>query len=348
MKSINKFMLTFVVLFMMFPALAFSMKISFFLGKATVTRNGKTAGVKSGDIIKEGDVIRTPKGGIVEVLYDDNSKITIQQNTVVRIGSKNVKGSSDVTVIAGEIKGKFGKLKKGVHRINTPTTVCSVRGTEFTVAVSNGGDSLVNLDEGRLDVDNAYDKVMLKEGQSIETETGNEPDVRNKKLDSDEWADDMNEDVADDPEERAEMYSEHFKQFGVNSDKSENDIKGLSDKTKKLTSKEDLEAAELEIIKTEEDVEHDMLMNEASKLSVENLMEDYEGSEHYKDFEEAVEKGNAVMEQQKKNQQAINKVKKEYKEAYDRIMKKYKSDKTRIFQNLDNYKKSMHNNKEGQ
>ena len=348
MKTLNRNVLPFVVFFMLLPALGFSMKISFFLGQATVTRNGKSAAVKSGDIIKDGDVIKTAKGGIVEVLYDDSSKITIQENTIVQIGSKNIKGSSDVTIIAGTINGKFGKLKKGVHRINTPTTVCSVRGTEFGVAVSKGGDSMVNLNEGSLDIDNPYGEVQLKEGQSIEAGLGENPDVKDEVLNSDEWENETNKDVAEDIDERAEKYSEQFDQFEANNEKNQIDVKNLSDRTKKASNKEDLEKAGMEITEEEEDIEHDMLMNEASKLSAENLMQDYEGSEQFTELEKVSRKGDAVLEQQKKNYQAIQKVKQEYKEAYDRIMKKYKDDKSRIFKNLDDYKKSMHEKKEQQ
>lgn len=338
----------FALLFLLIPAMGFPMKISFFLGQASVTRDGKTAAVKSGDIIKDGDVIKTAKGGIVEIQYDDSSKITIQENTIVQIGSKNIKGASDITIIAGTINGKFGKLKKGVHRINTPTTVCSVRGTEFGVSVSKGGDSMVNLNEGNLDIDNPYGEVNLKEGQSIEAELGENPDVKDEVLDSKEWNNDTNEEVAENIDERAEKYSEQYDQFEANSEKNQSEVKDLSDRTKNVSNKEDLEQAGVDIAEAEEDIEHDMLMNEASNLSAENLMQDYEGSEQFSELEKVSQKGNSVMEEQKKNYQAIQKVKQEYKEAYDRIMKKYKDDKSKIFKNLDDYKKSMHEKKEEQ
>ncbi len=348
MKTLSRKTVVFIAFFMLLPAFGFSMKVSFFLGKATVTREGKSTAVKSGEIIKDGDIITTAKGGIVEVQYEDYSKITIQENTIVQIGSQKIKGASDITVIAGEIKGKFGKLKKGVHRINTPTTVCSVRGTEFGVSVSKGGDSMVNLSEGSLDIDNPYGEVKLKEGQSIEAELGENPDVRDEVLNSDEWENEVNEDVAEDIDKRAEKYSDQFDQFGSNSEKNQKDVMALSDKTKKISSRDELEKSGMEIAEAEEDIEHDMLMNEASKLSVENLMQEYEGSENYTELEKASQKGDAVMEQQEKNYQAIQKVKQEYKEAYDRIMKKYKDDKSKIFKNLDDYKKSMHEKKEEQ
>ena len=347
MEILNKNLLVLSVLFLiLFPAAGFSMKISFFLGQATVTRDGKSTAVKSGDLIKDGDVIKTAKGAIVEVLYDDSSKITIQENTIVQIGSKNIRSSSDVTIIAGSINGKFGKLKKGVHRINTPTTVCSVRGTEFGVSVSKGGDSMVSLKEGSLDIDNPYRELQLKEGQSIEAELGENPDVKNKILNSDEWEDDRNQDVAEDIDERAGKYSEQFDQLEANNEKTQSEVIELSERTKKIATKDDLETSGMEIAAAEEDIEHDILMNEASKLSAENLMQDYEGSEHYTELEKMTQKGDAVMEQQKKNYQAIQKVKQEYKKAYDRIMKKYKDDKSRIFKNLDDYKKSMHQTNE--
>lgn len=344
----NKFKALCIVLLIALPVTGYSMKVSFFLGEATVTRDGKSAAIKSGDLIKEGDIIKTGKGGIVEVLYDDKSKITIQQNTVVQMGSKNVKGSSDLTVIAGEIKGKFGKLKKGVHKINSPTTVCAVRGTEFTVCVSEGGDSLVSLKEGSLDIDNAYGEVKLEEGQSVEANLGEEAEVSNETVDSDEWKNEMNEDVSENIDDRADKYNRHFDRFGQNNEKSSAELKDLSEKTRKASSKDDLEKSGMAIVEAEDDLENDMYMSEASRLSVENLMQDYEGTEQYSDLEKAAEKGNAVMEQQKKNYEALQKVKQEYKDAYDRIMKKYKEDKTKIFKNLDDYKKSLYEKKDEQ
>lgn len=346
MKTINRNVFIFIFFLIFIPAAGFSMKISFFLGQATVTRDGNSAAVKSGDIIKDGDVIKTSKGAIVEVLYDDTSKITIQENTIVQIGSKNIKNSSDITIIAGTINAKFGKLKKGVHRINTPTTVCSVRGTEFGVSVSKGGDSMVSLNEGNLDIDNPYEEVQLKEGQSIEAELGDKPDVNDNVLDFNEWNNQTNKDVDENIDERAEKYSEQFDQFEKNNDKSREDVKDLSERTKKVSNKDDLEKSGRDIAEAEEDIEHDILMNDASRLSAENLMQDYEGSEQFTELENSARKGNAVMEQQKKNYQAIQKVKQEYKEAYDRIMKKYKDDKSRIFKNLEDYKKGVNEQKE--
>lgn len=205
---------------------------------------------------------------------------------------------------------------------------------------------MVSLKEGSLDIDNPYRELQLKEGQSIEAELGENPDVKNKILNSDEWEDDRNQDVAEDIDERAGKYSEQFDQLEANNEKTQSEVIELSERTKKIATKDDLETSGMEIAAAEEDIEHDILMNEASKLSAENLMQDYEGSEHYTELEKMTQKGDAVMEQQKKNYQAIQKVKQEYKKAYDRIMKKYKDDKSRIFKNLDDYKKSMHQTNE--
>lgn len=349
MKIVNKNLLALsILILLLFPVAGFPMKISFFLGQVTVTQDGKSASVKMGDLIKDGDVIRTAKGAIVEVIYDDSSKITIQENTIVQIGSKKIRSSSDITIIAGSINGKFGKLKKGVHRINTPTTVCSVRGTEFGVSVSKGGDSMVCLKEGSLDVDNPYGKVQLDEGQSIEAELGESPEVKNKILNSDEWESDKNQDVVEGIDERAGKYSKQFDQLEANNEKNQSKVMKLSARTKKIATKKELEKSGMEIAAAEEDIEHDILMNEASKLNAENLMRDYEGSEHYTELGKMTQKGDAVMERQEKSYQAVQKVKQEYKEAYDRIMKKYKDDKSGIFKNLDDYKKSIQINRDNQ
>lgn len=332
------------VIMLLCPVLAFSMKVSFYLGKPTVTRDNKSTMLKMGDIIRNGDIIKTGRNETVEIAYDDNSRISIQQNTIIQIGSKNVQGASDLTVIAGEITGKFGKLKKGVHRINTPTTVCSVRGTEFKVSVSNGGDSLVNLEEGALDVDNVYGEVKLKQGQSIEADMGDDPDISDEFVDTNDWQDKKADDLSGNIDERAEKYDSHFKKFGENSDKASSEMQELSDLTKNSSSKEELEDSGKKIAETEEDIEHDILMTEASKLSVENLMKEYEGTEGYSELEEAAKKGSKVLELQKKNYEAIQNVKKQYQEARERILKNYKGQKDKILKSVEDYRKNMNSN----
>lgn len=348
MKSKLKTILACIMLLSMIPAAGFSMKVTFFLGNPTLTRDGKTVKLKIGDNVSNGDVIKTDKNGIVELLYDDTSKITIKGNTIVQVGSKNVKESGDVAVISGQVSGKFVKLKKGEHKIGTPTTICAVRGTEFTMGVSKGGDSKIELTEGKLDIRNPYGKVELNEGFSVESDVAGEPVSGENESNLEEWQNSRNESLDMNIEEQAEKYEYHIENFGEMSETDAKELEALNEQTKKAKTKEELAASGDKIINAETENQENMLMNEASKSSIDLLKEDYgkKNAAIKEKFETIAKSCNKVQEQQLKNQQAIQKVKEEYKKAYDNIMKKYNDDKTKIFKNLEDYKKSTQGKKE--
>lgn len=350
MKSKLKIIMAGILLLSLFPVYGYSMKVTFFLGTSTLTRNGKTINLKVGDNVSNGDIIKTAKNGVVELQYDDTSKITIKGDTIVQIGNKNVKDSATVAVISGNVSGKFVKLKKGEHKLGTPTTICAVRGTEFTMGVSKGGDSKIDLTEGKLDVRNPYGKVELNEGFSVEAEVSGEPVSGEIEGDLSEWENDKNESLEDNIEDQADKYETHIENFGERSESDAKELEGINELTKKAATKDDLAVAGDKIIKAESENEENMLMNDASKSSIENLKEDY-GSKNKaikEKFQSIAEKCNVVQQQQLKNQQAIQKVKEEYKKAYDNIMKKFKDDKTKIFKNLEDYKKTSPLKKEEQ
>jgi len=342
MKSKMKIIMPGILLFFLLPSLGYPMKVTFFLGSSTLTRNGKTINLKMGDVVSNGDVIKTPKNGIVELLYDDTSKITIKGNTIVQIGSKNIKDSGNVSVISGELNGKFVKLKKGEHKLGTPTTICAVRGTEFTMGVSKGGDSKIELTEGKLDVRNNYGKVELNQGYSVEADVAGEPVSGETEGNLSDWQNAKDESLESNIDDQADKYETHINNFGEESETSSKELQDLSESTKKASTKEELAVSGDKIQNSEAAIEENMLMNEASKSSIEILMEDY-GTKNtaIKDRFEAIKKKcSVVQEQQIKNHEAVLKVKEEYKKAYDNIMKKFKDDKTKIFKNLDDYKKT--------
>jgi hypothetical protein len=348
MKSKMKIIMIGILLFSLFPVFGYSMKVSFFLGSSTLTRNGKTVKLQMGDIVSNGDIIKTAKNSVVELLYDDSSKITIKGDTIVQIGSRNINDSGNVAVISGEVNGKFVKLKKGAHKLGTPTTICAVRGTEFTMGVSKGGDSRIELTEGKLDVRNPYGKVELNEGYSVEADVAGEPVSGENEGNIEEWQNARDESLNDNIEAQARKYETHINNFGEESGKSAKELEELSESTKKAATKEDLALSGEKIINSESKIEENILMNEASKSSIENLMEDYsDKNAKIKDkFQSLAKKCNKVQEEQLKNYQAVQKVKEEYKKAYDNIMKKFKDDKTKIFKNLEDYKKTSPLHKE--
>ncbi len=342
MISRMKIIMISILFFALLPVFGYSMKVTFFMGASTLTRNGKSVNLKVGDVVSNGDIIKTSKGAVVELLYDDTSKITIKGNTIVQIGSKNVKDSGDVAVISGDVSGKFVKLKKGEHKIGTPTAIAAVRGTEFTMGVSKGGDSKIELTEGKLDVRNSYGKVELNEGFSVEADVAGEPVSGENEKNLEEWKNAKDDSLDNNIESQADKYESHINNFGAESEVSARELAELNESTKNASTKEDLAVSGDKIVNSESKIEENMLMNEASKNSITNLMEDYSSRNTAikEKFESIAKNCNKVQEQQLKNHEALQKVKEEYKKAYEVIMKKFKDDKTKIFKNLEDYKKT--------
>ena len=95
----------------------YAVQVTFYMGKATVIRDGKTIRVKTGLEIKSGDVIKTGNKGLVELVYKDKSRVIIREKSTVRIGSSTIDKSESPALILGSLTSKFKKIQKGSHRV---------------------------------------------------------------------------------------------------------------------------------------------------------------------------------------------------------------------------------------
>ncbi len=345
MKRKTLLLSTFIAGIIILPMASYSMTISFYLGKVKLIRGGKAIKMKKGLSVGNGDIIKTGKGSIVELKYTDNSKVSIKPHTTVKIGSKHVEGSEGVSVVSGRIVGKFVKLKKGRHKLYTPTTVAGVRGTKFQIAVSRGGDSKIDLYKGRLAIDNNKGSVDLKPGYSTEARVSDAPIKKRTRGSISRWQKKQNRYVAKNMDKQADRYVQQIDSWENDAEASEDSLDELEDDVESMKSKEDLKKSEKNISKAEDKIENNMMMNEASQMSMENLARDYEGKDVSKKLKKIVEKSNDVREMQEKNYNAIQEVKAKYREAYDKIMGKYKEDRSKIHDNFKNMKdKILHPN----
>jgi len=100
----------------------------------------------------EKDEIRTSPGARGTLLFEDGSKINLQPNTTLTLAE--IKENTTVVVMdSGKIDAKVKKVKTGAKfEINTPTSVCAVRGTKFTVEVLEDKRTIVNCYRGLIGV----------------------------------------------------------------------------------------------------------------------------------------------------------------------------------------------------
>lgn len=120
-----------------------------------------------GTQLKNHDWIKTGKDGFIAVFFlDDKSQL-------------KVKGTSELEILAAVERGKISKTismdygtvkanvsnQKGEFRIATPTSVASVKGTEWWVQTNENGDVFIVLD-GIVEVENLISGVVQNVGQN--------------------------------------------------------------------------------------------------------------------------------------------------------------------------------------
>ncbi len=116
----------------------------------------KTAGksifdpLKKGYILNDRDFVRTGSDGALILVYlDDKSMLKVKANSDLEIrGTRSGDGlSKKVDMIEGTLKANISKQRKGDFIISTPTSVASVKGTEFWI-ISDPllGDRLIGID----------------------------------------------------------------------------------------------------------------------------------------------------------------------------------------------------------
>jgi len=335
-KIVKKVFLSAVFLLIIFPAAVYAIEVGFYIGNVTVTRGGKKIAINTGSSLEGGDVIKTGKDATIELLYKDGSKVTILENSSARVGSVSIKGSDDVALVSGNLTGKFSKLKKGSHKVYTPTTVCSIRGTEFQIGVCKNGESRVDLNKGNLDVNNPYGKTNMNSGDKTDIGIGKKPTEGSGDLK--DWQNKENKDFDKNPGETSKDYNGYMNTFGKRSKDTSKDMDGYNTMVKNARSKSDVENAGGKINAAEDNTTDDLLLNETANATIGNIVDDFKNrrGKIYNEFLQIKKESNKVMEQQQKNYEEIQKVKAAYREAYEKIIGKYHED-------FDNIKKGFQN-----
>ena len=116
--------------------------------------------------LNDGDHIQTGDDGFGALVYlDDKSMIKIKENTNFDVmGTKNQgQISKRIKINNGTIKASIQKGKKGGFVIETPTSVATVKGTEFWMVTSSEGDQVFGL-EGTVELKNIISGEIIMIG----------------------------------------------------------------------------------------------------------------------------------------------------------------------------------------
>jgi hypothetical protein len=120
-------------------------------GTAIIKRGKDTIQIAKGTEIKTNDRVET-KNGKVKIVFKDNTNVTVTESSSLIIDDfvydpKSGAGKLGLKAAAGTVRyvsGAIAKDPKNV-KINTPTAAIAVRGTDFVMAVSETGASMIML-----------------------------------------------------------------------------------------------------------------------------------------------------------------------------------------------------------
>ena len=156
------------------------------LGTATVTHlgEGQVLPVKLQDEVLFKDVIQTEHDSRTRALFQDDSMLTVGENSRVEIDEyiynpeKNVR-LAIVNLMQGQVRALVSKVFKANgsrFEIHTPSAVAAARGTYFTVWVENGQSGIINIGEkGRVDFTSGGMTVAVDPGFFSVAQEGQAP-----------------------------------------------------------------------------------------------------------------------------------------------------------------------------
>jgi len=135
---------------------------------------------KRGQRLHSKDKVRTGKKSLAALVFtDDKSLLKVRSNSSVTINGQRQKNS-----IAKRIQLTFGELwakvtKQNVSmRIETPSGVATVKGTEFYCSFADGV-FLVFCREGLIELSNQFGTLMLASNEMAELKLGSPPKIIN-------------------------------------------------------------------------------------------------------------------------------------------------------------------------
>ena len=142
------------------------------------TKSGDLEWADIGMLVETGDSIITDYDGYAEVEMEDGSTVKISEDSIFALSSYESGGATrnSFQCVLGSVQYKFTQaVKDNEPRITTPTSVCGIRGTEFTVVSGLDGSALYVVDDGSVAVSAKGEEVVLGAQEGVEVAPGSAP-----------------------------------------------------------------------------------------------------------------------------------------------------------------------------
>ena len=158
-------------------------------GNISSMLNGDLKDLKKGDKVFPGQYLISADNSTAIIILNNGNQINLKENSKIRLlqpvistkfknGKLAPNNDQGIGILGGSLLLKVKKLKKedGNIFIQTPTIVAAVRGTEFSVSTAKNGESLVNVDSGKVAVNKNFDdqELILNKKQSTQMQVDNQ------------------------------------------------------------------------------------------------------------------------------------------------------------------------------
>ncbi len=137
-------------------------------GQVTLTKpSDQPAPLRRNTVLATGDKIKTGADGITVLMFiDDKTILRIQRNTELSLGGRRTANAIDkqINMQFGKLKAEVAEQRLGQFLISTPTSVASVKGTDFW-ATSDPvlGDIFLGI-SGLIEVRNLISNSVIEVG----------------------------------------------------------------------------------------------------------------------------------------------------------------------------------------
>ncbi|MBU2574519.1 MAG: FecR family protein, partial [Elusimicrobia bacterium] len=176
---------TFLFLLLMLPAFAMAeeAKLIAFNGKVEVRpgREGKWAAARRNMNVTEGGAVRTAAGASAVVLLPNKTKVWMKESSNLELEQRQTLASR-LALVFGRIKLRVPHLlRKEKFEVRTPSAVCAVRGTEFTVETDEIGRMNLNVLYGEVKLnfvvppERGLAEIYIPQGRTLKLEEKGRP-----------------------------------------------------------------------------------------------------------------------------------------------------------------------------
>ncbi|MFA7090912.1 MAG: FecR domain-containing protein [Arcobacteraceae bacterium] len=153
-------------------------KIAVSKGEVNIIRNNASIKASNDFILEKSDQIKTGADGKVQLIFTDNTVITIGAKSTLNVNEyvfdeQNKKAEANFNVVEGTfrtITGKIGKANPEKFKLLTKSASIGIRGTIF-----GGDENSVFCEDGEIGVESNGVKVFVKKDQIITTSRTQKP-----------------------------------------------------------------------------------------------------------------------------------------------------------------------------